>query len=107
MSSSPRAGADDPEARVDAASHTAARILATTDDVAVRARTLAGMGLIFQRVGRMADSREKFAGAAELFVSARRVQTHLSHVYAKLGLSSRVQLARLAASGDGPPRGAD
>lgn len=34
--------------------------------------------------------------AARLFVSARTVQAHLSHVYSKLGLSSRVQLAQEA-----------
>jgi DNA-binding CsgD family transcriptional regulator len=31
-----------------------------------------------------------------LFVSPRTVQTHLTHVYTKLGFSSRVQLAQEA-----------
>lgn len=36
--------------------------------------------------------------ATRLFVSPRTVQTHLTHVYAKLGFSNRVQLAQEATS---------
>ncbi|MDT5175735.1 MAG: hypothetical protein QOG37_2986 [Mycobacterium sp.] len=35
--------------------------------------------------------------AAKLFISLRTVESHLTHVYTKLGLSSRVQLAQEAA----------
>ena len=35
--------------------------------------------------------------AARLFVSPRTVQAHLTHIYTKLGLASRVQLAQEAA----------
>jgi DNA-binding CsgD family transcriptional regulator len=38
--------------------------------------------------------------AARLFISHRTVQTHLTHVYTKLGMASRVQLAQEAARRD-------
>lgn len=38
--------------------------------------------------------------AARLFISPRTVQAHLTHVYTKLGVSSRVQLARSASERD-------
>jgi DNA-binding CsgD family transcriptional regulator len=37
--------------------------------------------------------------ATRLFISPRTVATHLTHVYTKLGLTSRVQLAQEAARG--------
>ncbi len=38
--------------------------------------------------------------AARLFISPRTVESHLTHVYTKLALSSRVQLAQEAARHD-------
>jgi len=35
--------------------------------------------------------------ARELFISRNTVKAHLSHSYAKLGISNRIELARLAA----------
>jgi DNA-binding CsgD family transcriptional regulator len=40
--------------------------------------------------------------AEQLFVSTHTVSTHLRHVFTKLGISSRVELARIAAEHDLP-----
>jgi DNA-binding NarL/FixJ family response regulator len=39
--------------------------------------------------------------ASSLFVTVKAIEKNLSSVYAKLGIDSRAQLIRLAASGDG------
>ncbi len=43
----------------------------------------------------VAEGRTNREVAAALFVGERTVETHLSHVYAKLGVRSRVELARM------------
>jgi DNA-binding CsgD family transcriptional regulator len=45
----------------------------------------------------VAEGLTNSAVAARLFVSPRTVQTHLTHIYAKLAVTSRVQLAQEAA----------
>jgi DNA-binding CsgD family transcriptional regulator len=47
-------------------------------------------------VGVVARGFTNREAAARLFLSWHTVDTHLRHIYAKLGISSRVQLARLA-----------
>ncbi|HEY1273435.1 MAG TPA: AAA family ATPase [Thermoleophilaceae bacterium] len=48
----------------------------------------------------VAEGRTNREVAATLFVSERTVQTHLSHVYAKLGVRSRTELARTFRAGE-------
>src|SRR5205814_1317867 len=44
------------------------------------------------------DGLTNKAMAERLFVSPRTVQAHLTHIYARLGMNSRIQLARAGAS---------
>ena len=46
---------------------------------------------------RLVSERLPDKDIATLFVSPRTVQTHLTHVYAKLSVTSRMQLAHEAA----------
>src|SRR5215472_16424768 len=58
-----------------------------------------------QEVARLvADGLSNPAIASALFISVATVKTHMSHILAKLGLDSRVQLASWVAGHDsGPP----
>ena len=52
----------------------------------------------------VADGLSNPAIASALFISVPTVKTHVSHILAKLGLESRVQLASWVAGHDaGPP----
>jgi DNA-binding NarL/FixJ family response regulator len=42
----------------------------------------------------VAEGRSNKEVAAALFLAVRTVESHLSHVYAKLGVRSRTELAR-------------
>jgi DNA-binding CsgD family transcriptional regulator len=54
-------------------------------------------------VGLVADGLTNRQIAEQLFLSPYTVSTHLKHVFTKLDLSSRVELARLAALHEGTP----
>ncbi|MFD1271155.1 response regulator transcription factor [Streptomyces kaempferi] len=47
------------------------------------------------------------AMADQLYVSVHTVNTHMKHIFTKLGINSRVELTRLAIEGAISPDGAD
>ena len=49
----------------------------------------------------VAEGKTNREVAAALFLGERTVETHLTHIYAKLGIRSRTELARTLASGPG------
>lgn len=72
-----------------------------------RTRTVAGGGLTPQEaavVELVARGRTNKEAAEELYVSVKTIQYHLTRIYAKLGLRSRVELAaRYGPAGDPAP----
>ena len=61
-----------------------------------------------QRVAALvADGRSNREIAAELYISVRTVESHLAHVYRKLGVRSRAQLTRYLISAESGAKGAD
>jgi hypothetical protein len=61
------------------------------------------LGPVFAELRRgcliVAEGRTNRETAAQLYISADTVNTHLRHAFAKLGIRSRVELARLVLSG--------
>jgi DNA-binding CsgD family transcriptional regulator len=51
----------------------------------------------------IADGLTNREAAARLYVSHHTIDSHLRHIFRKLGINSRVQLARIAASMSAPP----
>ena len=87
--------------------------IATTEGTVPAARHTQAVtaGDAFELSGRELEVARLVAGglsnpaiASALFISVATVKTHVSHILAKLGLDSRVQLASWAAGNDlGPP----
>ena len=84
------------ETRLDHAHKTALRLV--RDNQAVYAEDLAVSGLMRTKLARsiaglVAEGLSNPQIGERLYISRRTVQTHLAHVFAKLDISSRAQLA--------------
>ncbi len=69
-----------------------------------RPRATGGLSATEQRVARLAAAGRTNSEIADaMFISTRTVAGHLSHVYRKLEVRSRTELAAVIAEGAGPP----
>ena len=56
-----------------------------------------GLSPVEEQVARLAaGGRSNVEIAEELFISRSTVKSHLSHIYAKVGVANRIELARVA-----------
>jgi len=61
-----------------------------------------GLSPVEEQVARLAaGGRSNVQIAEELFISRSTVKSHLSHIYAKLGVANRIELARIASGWSG------
>ncbi|MGW7694334.1 response regulator transcription factor [Streptomyces asiaticus] len=85
-------------------------LLATSADMAPAIPYLEEAGELASASGALRDHeriRQRRAIADRLYVSIHTVNTHMKHIFTKLGINTRVELTRLALERGGPADGAD